>query len=66
MGLARKVSNFGDFTGRFQIFRATIGLYGQARPARSIVVAIALAYGREEPHQICHFHLLWEYLRGLG
>ena len=33
---------------------------------RAIAGGIALVYGREAPHQLCHFHLLREYRRNLG
>ena len=33
---------------------------------RAIAAGLALVYGREVPHQLCHFHLLREYRRNLG
>ena len=33
---------------------------------RAIGEGIALVYGSEAPHQLCHFHLLREYRRNLG
>jgi len=33
---------------------------------QAIAAAVALLYGREAPHQLCHFHLLREYRRNLG
>ena len=34
--------------------------------ARAIAAGLQMVYGREAPHQLCHFHLLREYRRNLG
>ena len=33
---------------------------------RAIAAGLQTVYGREVPHQLCHFHLLREYRRNLG
>lgn len=33
---------------------------------RAIAAGLEMVYGREVPHQLCHFHLLREYRRNLG
>ena len=33
---------------------------------RSIAAGLEMVYGRQVPHQLCHFHLLREYRRNLG
>ena len=33
---------------------------------RAIAQGLQLVYGRQAPHQLCHFHLLQEYRRNLG
>ena len=33
---------------------------------RAIASGLEMVYGREVPHQLCHFHLLREYRRNLG
>ena len=33
---------------------------------RAIAAGLQMVYGREVPHQLCHFHLLREYRRNLG
>ena len=33
---------------------------------RAIVQGLQMVYGRQAPHQLCHFHLLQEYRRNLG
>ncbi len=32
----------------------------------AIAAAIPMVYGRQAPHQLCHFHLLREYRRNIG
>ena len=33
---------------------------------RAIAAGIQMVYGRQAPHQLCHFHLLREYRRNIG
>ena len=66
----------GRALGTFAGWEAAIDLawqHGATAPVhvvsdgnRAIAAGLAMVYGREVPHQLCHFHLLREYRRYLG